>query len=182
MNDESKLQALKVLMQEHAPVRTKRQFGVLPGAEAVPLQAGHIIEVLGQGQLGFVAELLKERPQAHASWMMNGLMEVCPMALAQAQISLSQILFLEQVQERQGIDVLLTLLKSQLFEVLVFEQIFLPRQNFDVQLRKLSLMAEECGAFMVLLSKTKTTSYGIQIRVETEDANGVQLQKIKGGG
>jgi hypothetical protein len=182
MSHESKLQALKVLMQEHAPVRAKQQFGVLPGADAIPLQAGNLIEVLGEGQMTFTANLLKERPKARAAWMMATPMEVCPMALAQQKIALSQLLFLENVKEAQGMDILLTLLKSQLFEVVVFEQVFLPRRNLDAQIRKLTLMAEESGAVLLLLSKTRTSSYGVNIRVETEDAEGVQLQKVKGGG
>jgi len=102
------------------------------------------------------------------------------MAFAQEKISLSRLLFLEQVREGQGMDLMFTLLKDHLFEVLVFDQPFLPKRGLDAQLRKLSLLAEDSGTLLCLFSEKHTSSYGINIRVETEDAEGIRLQKVKG--
>ncbi len=181
MDQASKLQSLKVWIQEHAPVKAKRKFGFLPGSDQVQLQAGQIVEVLGAGQVSFMASLLKAFPQTRAAWMSARKLEACPMAFAQEKISLSRLLFLEQVKEAQGMDLMFTLLKDHLFEILVFEQPFLPKKGLDAQLRKLSLLAEESGTLLCLFSDTHTSSYGINIRVETEDAEGIRLQKVKGG-
>jgi len=177
---ESKLQSLKVWIQEHAPVKARRKFGFLPGAEQVPLQAGQVIEILGAGQMRFVVSLLKACPESRVSWMTTKALEVCPMAFSQEKINLSRVLFLTQIKETQGMDLMLTLLKSQLFEVMVFEQGFLPQRHLDVQLRKLSLLAEENGTLLCSFAKNPTSSYGIHIRVETEDAEVIRVQKVKG--
>ena len=168
-------------MQEQAPLRARRQFGCLPGAENIMLQAGQLIEILGAGQMSYAAKLFQAREDTCIAWMSHETLEAFPMALVQEKVALSRILFLEQVKETQGMDILLTVLKSQLFEVVLFDQIFLPKRNIDAQIKKLSFLAEESGAILLLLSQSKTSSYGVTIRVETEDAEGVQLQKIKGG-
>ena len=103
------------------------------------------------------------------------------MALAQEKVDLNRLLFLEQVKREQGLDLILTLIKSELFEVVVFSQDFLPARNLDAQLRKISLLAEESGTFLCLLSPSSTASFGVHIRVETEDAEAIGLQKVKGG-
>ena len=180
--NELKLTALKSLLQDHAPVRARKHFGFLPGRDSsVPLQAGNLIEILGEGQMTFVTSVLKDRPESRVAWLSDFENELCPLALVQEKVELSRILFLEKVSPAQGMDILLTILKSQLFSVLVFPQCFLPKRSFDAQVRKLTLTAEESGSILLMLSQKHTSSYGINIQVDTEDADELRLNKVKGG-
>jgi hypothetical protein len=89
------------------------------------------------------------------------------MAMAQEGIALSRVLFLERVPMVEGVEVLLAVLRSQLFEVVMLDQGL--------------LTAEEAGSMVLLLSDRPTNSFGISIRVETGLGNGVRLEKVKGG-
>ncbi len=185
------LQSLKAMLQEQAPLRTRRELGFLMSDGSIPLHAGQVIEVLGKDQLAWSVRFLKERSQAkpltpevstaRVAWISSGLTEVFPMALAQEKIALSRILFLERVKPEQGMEVLLSVLRSQLFEVLVFDQPLLPMRNLDAQMRKLQLTAEEGGSLMLLLSQKPTSSFGIHIQVVAEEQGQAHLRKVKGG-
>jgi hypothetical protein len=104
-----------------------------------------------------------------------------PMGLSQEGVELSRILFLENVAPEQGMEMVLSVLRSHLFQILIFDQALLPRSRQDAQIRKLQLTAEESGAVMLLLSEKPTFSFGVQIRVEADDGHGVRFQKVKGG-
>ena len=103
------------------------------------------------------------------------------MAMAQEEIALSRVLFLERVPMVEGVEVLLAVLRSQLFEVVMMDQGLLPRIRQDVQVRKIQLTAEEAGSMVLLLSDRPTNSFGVSIRVETGMGNEVRLEKVKGG-
>ena len=155
MKNRVPLEALKSLLQEQAPVRARRDLGMLPGSEPPhPLRAGQIIEVLGEGRWGWCMRLLRERESSRAAWLSLDQALLFPMALAQEGIALSRILFLERVPALQGLDVLLPVLRSRLFEVVMMDQGLLPRMRQDAQIRKVQLTAEEAGA------ADPTTSFG----------------------
>jgi hypothetical protein len=175
--DQSRLESLKALMSERAPLKAKRSLGEF--SKMGQVNAGQLVEVLGAGQVNWVVQLLKEWKESRAAWVMHQAMQLCPMALAQEKISLSRLLFLENVKAEQGIDVLLTVLRAQLFEVMVFEQPLLPKRNLDAQMRKLQLTAEEGGCFLVLLSQRPTISFGVSTRFDTDE---MQRREVHGAG
>jgi len=189
MKNRVPLEALKSLLQEQAPVRARRELGLLPGSDPpVPLRAGQIIEVLGEGRWGWCVQLFVQLfkasssgQAARAAWLSADGCPLFPMALAQEGIALSSILFLERVPVLQGLDALLPVLRSQLFEVVMIDQELLPRVRQDAQIRKVQLTAEDSGAAVFILSDRATRSYGVQVRVETGSGNEVRLEKVKGG-
>jgi hypothetical protein len=182
MKNRVPLEALKSLLQEQAPVRARRDLGMLPRSEPPhPLRAGQIIEVLGEGRWGWCMRLLRERESSRAAWLSLDQALLFPMALAQEGIALSRILFLERVPALQGLDVLLPVLRSRLFEVVMMDQGLLPRMRQDAQIRKVQLTAEEAGAAVLVLSQFPTNSFGVQVRVETGPGREFRLEKVKGG-
>jgi hypothetical protein len=182
MKNRVPLEALKSMLQEQAPVRARRDLGVLPGSGAPhPLRAGQIIEVLGDGRWSWCMRLLQGRESSRAAWLSVDQALLFPMALAQEGIALSRILFLERVPALQGLDVLLPVLRSRLFEVVMMDQGLLPRVRQDAQIRKVQLTAEEAGAAVLILSDFPTNSFGVQVRVETGRGNDFRLEKVKGG-
>lgn len=176
-------QSLRLLLGEElrAP-RLKKSFGFFPGVvESIPLYAGNLIEVLGARKQTVGAQLLKQLPNSRSAWMSEGDLKVYPFALAQEGIDLGKLLFLEGVSAAQGMEVLLTLLNSALFDCVFFESVFLPKSKIDTQLRRLVLTAEENGAFLVLFSEQRTQSFGITLQVETSNDDRIQILKVKGG-
>jgi hypothetical protein len=181
MKNRVPLEALKSLLQEQAPVRARRDLGVLPGSDPPhPLRAGQIIEVLGEGRWGWCTRFLQLR-ESRAAWLSLDQISLFPMALAQEGIALSRILFLERVPALQGLDVLLPVLRSRLFEVVMMDQGLLPRMRQDAQIRKVQLTAEEAGSAVLILSDFPTNSFGVQVRVETGPGREFRLEKVKGG-
>jgi len=182
MKSPLQLEALKSLLQERAPVRVRRDLGMLPGSSpSIPLRAGQMIELLGEGRWAWCIRFLKERKSARAAWLSMDSSGLFPMAMAQEEIALSRVLFLERVPMVEGVEVLLAVLRSQLFEVVMMDQGLLPRIRQDVQVRKIQLTAEEAGSMVLLLSDRPTNSFGVSIRVETGMGNEVRLEKVKGG-
>jgi hypothetical protein len=174
-------EVLKARIQEQAPLRTRRGFGGLPGEGSVSLWAGQLLEVLGEGRGTWAIRFLRDRKDLRAAWMTVSFLELFPMGVAQEEVALERILFLERVPERQGVDILLNILRSRLFGVVIFEKEILPRERQDVQLRKMQIVAEEAGSLMILLSEHPTPSYGISVRIETDGGGGGRVAKIKGG-
>jgi hypothetical protein len=140
-----------------------------------------MIEVLGEGRWTWSVRFLKARTDARVAWLSRESSSLFPMALAQEGISLSSILFLERVPIEEGMDVLLGVLRSGLFEVVVMDQELLPRNRRDVQVRKIQLTAEDSGSLILLLSEQSTSSFGVQIRVEAGSSGKMRLKKVKGG-
>ena len=151
-----------------------------------------MVEVLGEGRwsytVGFLAGRLKERqkekPMEHsgfrAAWLHADALPLLPIALEQEGLPLSRILFLERVPVDESVEILLVILRSGLFEWVVFDQALLPRFKQDAQVRKLQLLAEEHGSGILLLSERETRSFGVQVRVETGGPQGVRVGKVKG--
>jgi len=185
MKNHGGLQALKNALQEQAPLRARKKLGTLPGSHPpIPVHAGQMVEILGEGRWGYGVRLLKERPECHAVWMNPGALPLFPIALAQEGVGLSRILFLESVPPGESLEILLEVLRSKLFEWVLMDQALLPRGRQDVQIRKVQLVAEECGSGIVLLSERETPSFGVQVRVEVDSAyesSEVRVAKVKGG-
>lgn len=185
MNPKVTLEVLKAKIQEHAPVRARRSFeGLavgLSGGPACPLRAGQLLEVLGEGRGAWCIRFLRERKDLRVAWALASHLDLFPMGIAQEQVSLERILFLEQVPPDQGMDILLNVLRSGLFGAVVFEKELLPRHRQDAQIRKMQLVAEDAGSLLILLSGRPTASFGVHVRVETDGVGGVRVAKIKGG-
>lgn len=179
MSPKNSLELLKTMIHEQAPVRTRRSLGFLPGGDSIPLRAGQLIEVLGEGRGAWCIRLLQGQRELRAAWALASRLDLFPMGIAQEGVALEQILFLEQVPPEQGMDILLQLLRSSLFGAVVFERELLPRQRQDAQIRKMQLVAEEAGSMMVLLSARPTVSFGVNVRVEIDAGGGMRLDKIK---
>jgi hypothetical protein len=178
----SSLVLLKAALQEQAPVRAARPLGVVPGSNpALPLHAGQLVEVLGSGRWAFGVRLLREHPDAHAAWITTGELPVFPVAIEQEGVSLNRILFIERAPPEEGLEILLNVLRSRLFEWVLLEPSLLPKYRQDVQIRKIQLAAEECGSGILLLSGAPTPSFGVQIRIETGGASGMRIGKAKRG-
>ncbi|NDG84090.1 MAG: hypothetical protein EBX52_03510 [Proteobacteria bacterium] len=189
MKNSQTLQALKLALSEQAPLRARKSLGNLPGSpsggdSSIPLHAGQMVEVLGEGRwsytVGFLAGILKERPMVRVAWLNVEGLPLLPMALEQEGVPLLQLLFLERVPVGESVDILLVILRSGLFEWVVFDQALLPRIKRDAQVRKLQLQAEEHGSGILLLSERETPSFGVQVRVETGGLRGVRVGKVKG--
>ncbi len=167
------------MIQEQAPVRTRRSLGFLPGDDSIPLRAGQLLEVLGEGSGAWCIRFLQSQRKLRAAWALTSRLDLFPMGIAQEGVELERILFLEQIPPEQGMDILLQLLRSRLFGAVIFEKELLPRQRQDVQIRKMQLVAEEAGSLMILLSARPTASFGVNIRVEADAGGGMRLDKIK---
>jgi hypothetical protein len=178
----ARLQALKTMLQEQAPVRARRTLGVLPGSDSVhPVRAGQVVEVCGKGRWSWVVRLLRESPGTRALWMEGGAIELFPPALEQGGVDLSRILFLEKVKSPQAMEILLEGVRSRLFEWVVLAQELMPHSRQDAQIRKIQISAEECGSALILFSARPTASFGVQVRVEAESGMDFHFSKVKGG-
>jgi hypothetical protein len=177
------LEHLKAMIREQAPVRIKKPLGTLAidHGEGFPLHAGQVLEVLGCGRISWAVHFLRKRPESRVAWLCHRTSELFPMALAQEGVALSRVLFLEEVAQESGIETLLSVLRSGLFESVVFERELLPLRQMDVQLRKLQLTAEENGSLLLILSDKPTSSFGIQFQVVAEAQDQAVLRKVKGG-
>jgi hypothetical protein len=180
---------LKEKLHFQAPLKKKRELGSLPGAPNVKVNAGQLIEVLGGGPYSWVIQFLKEIPTARVAWIAENSLELFPFSVAQEKISLSRFLFLENVNSAEGFSRLLVIIRSGLFQIVIFDQSFVTksagkRTHIDSQLRKLQITAEDFGVVMVMLSQKSTQSFGVQIQVETHSsADGsleMRLLKVKG--
>ena len=200
MRSPETLQLLKAQFGDQAPVKARKNYGSLPGAPDVTVQAGQVIEVLGSAPFQWVVRFLSAHSSARAAWLSAEKMEVLPIALAQESIALSRVLFLERVSvgssstgegsssrhSGKGLATLLTLLRSGLFQFLIFDQALILNQgnkgsSLDTQLRKLQIAAEDDESVLVMLSKFATRSYGIHFQVETRLEGEVKMKKVKGG-
>ena len=194
-NSSQNLRALQDSLSDLAPVKTRQNFGGLPGAPDVNVRAGQVIEVLGSSPYQWVVRFLSSHPSARAAWLSAEELELFPIALAQESIALSRVLFIERVSgiktekvsaschSGKGLATLLTLLRSGLFQILIFEQaVILDRKrNLDTQLRKLQLTAEDHSCVLMMLSRYATNSFGVHLQVETQNEGAVKMKKVKGG-
>jgi len=162
---------------EQAPYRERQEIGRLPGFPEARFSAGHIIEVLGRYPQGWMVSLFKRNPKARVGWLSSGRLDLCPLALAQEGLSLSRFLFLEEVEEKEGFAKLAVFLKSGLFQIIIFEQVFF-KVKPELHLRKLQLLAEEMGVGLVMRSKHAAQSFTIHIQVDTDRDIG---NEVKGG-
>jgi hypothetical protein len=149
-----------------APYRERSEIGRLPGQPTLKFCAGQIIEVLGEHPQGWIVSLLKQNASIRVGWISSGKLDLCPIAIAQESIPLSRFLFLEEVAEKDGFNKIAAFLKSGLFQLVVFEQVFF-RVKPEVNLRKLQLLAEEFGSGLVMRSKRATQAFSVHIVVDS---------------
>jgi hypothetical protein len=159
---------------ERAPYRERQEIGQLPGPAMTRFSAGQVIEVLGQHSESWLVELCKQNPKARLGWLSSEKLDLCPMALAQEGIPLSRFLFLEEIEEKEAFAKVAAFLKSGLFQIIVFEQVFFKVKS-EVSLRKLQLLAEEFGVGLVMRSKRATHAFSIHHVVDTD------TELVKGG-
>ncbi len=173
------LASLKKELLFQAPLKTRKQYLGAPGAPDLKIKAGQLVEVLGKGSFSWVIQFLGLHASTRVVWVNSLAIELFPVAVAQESLALSRILFIEKVAAPKAGNLFMTLLRSKLFQVVVLDQALIPRRNFDVQMRKLQLVAEECEVVLVMLSQQATQSFTVNIQVDTE--NEIRLRKVKGG-
>ena len=164
---------------EKAPYRERLEIGRLPGLPDSRFCAGQVIEVLGEHSEGWIAALVKHNPASRIGWISSRKLELCPMFLAQHGIPLSRFLFLEEVEEKSGFSKVSAFVKSGLFQLVVFEQVFFKTKT-DVNLRKLQLFAEEYGVGLVMRSRRATGSFSVHVVVDTNSCQTSNFIKFKG--
>ncbi len=175
------LQALKDQLRSHGKLKTRSEIATLPGSGGIKFQSGQIIEVLGEPAYGWVMRLLKQAPSARVGWVSHEALDLCPLAVAQEKLALSRFLFLENVEKSEGFSKVMTFLRSGLFQVLVFDQVFF-KMKTDVNLRKIQLLAEDHGVGLIMLSSSPTSSFGVQVQVDTRGGRAARFLKIKSKG
>ena len=167
-------------------MREQLEIGEVPGLPQKRFFAGQVIEVLGEHPQAWILALIKQNPKHRVGWISNGKTELCPMAIAQESIALSRFLFLEEVEEKEGFSKIVSFLKSGLFQLLIFEQIFF-RAKPVVSLRKLQLIAEEYGVGLIMRSQRATQAFSVHVVVDTDSIlnsnslNNASFIKVKGG-
>ena len=167
---------------DQAPYRERREIGVLPELE-IPFRAGQFVELIegekSDAHYGWLIRLFQKMPHTRVAWVTSKSLDLNPLSLAQEGVSLSRFLFLEDVLPEEGFSKLSAFIKSGLFQILTFEQVFF-KEKPEVGLRKLQLLGEEYGVGLVMRSRFPTSSVSIHVQVDVRRRSEV-FMKVKGG-
>ena len=121
---------------------------------------GAITKLTGSGKTKFLVQFLAENPLLRVAWV-EPEFTAYPCAVFQNEVDLRRILFIEAGKEWDWS--LLQLLKSALFEVVVFHQSIPINEKI---LRRLQLVAKKSSSTLILLSNDRSRSWPVSLHLE----------------
>lgn len=143
------------------------------------LPRGALVEITGPGKTESVATLLAENPLLRVAWIESHF-SLLPSALPQRKVNLEKIFFVEG--GRDSAWAASTILRSQLFPIVVYHPAPLPREteNDLRELRRFQLLAEKSASTMILLGEEpRTLAWPIRLSLASE--NGGKKLNVKRG-
>jgi hypothetical protein len=172
------LRALQELIEKttgRAPFRPRGHLACSLFKPGFP--RGAVSTISGAAKTECVVRFLAEHPELQVAWVEEAL-SVYPCGIAQRGGGLERILFVEA--ETHALWTVSQLLRSQIFQVIVFSSVAGFSYQEEKTLRGLQLAAEKAGVSVILLSDRPQQGWAVSLLLRAERTEGeVRIEVLR---